>query len=419
MAKDRISQKTVAQLEAGQTLWDNLVRGFGVRRQRNAPVYVLKYRFRGRQRFVTIGPHGSPWTPEDARQEARRMLGLLASKEKPRDPAMERDAASQEITFAEMAERYLADFAAARKKTRTIAEDTRNLKLHILPVLGHLKLSDISRKDLVRFLSSHRERPIAANRCLALISHIFNVAEKWEIKELGTNPCRGIDRFKEKSRDLLLESTELANLGEVLNTIIHKNRGVRRISRQHGKLELEDWRAVACIWLLIFTGARLNEILSLEWSYINWDLGFARLPESKTGAKNLPLPNPALAILRKIRENRGQKELDSKYVFPGDRPNSYFKGIQKPWRRIRTAAGLNNVRLHDLRHCYASTAVSGGESLYLVGSILGHRQAATTQRYAHLAMTPILEVANRTAGRLAALLKPAPLSRSFPGQGDS
>jgi integrase len=156
--------------------------------------------------------------------------------------------------------------------------------------------------------------------------------------------------------------------------------------------------------LLILTGARLSEILSLEWRWINWEGGFARIPDSKTGPKTISLPQPALALLSTLREQQSHDGVQSKYVLPGKRRGTYFTGIQKPWGRIRTAAGLEDVRIHDLRHCYASVAVSSGTSLYLVGAVLGHRQPSTTLRYAHLAMQPVREVAERTASQLVELL---------------
>lgn len=401
MAKERISLKTVSQLQPGGIIWDDLVRGFGVRRQRTTPVYVLKYRFKGRQRFMTIGPHGSPWSPDDARQEAKRLLGLLASKERPRDPAAERDSASREITFSEMAERYLNDYAPTRKKNRSIAEDRRNLRVHVLPAIGAARLSDISRIDLVRFMASLKHKPVVANRCIALISHILNVAEKWGLKLDQSNPCRGLDRYREAAREIQLNSAELTRLGQVL-----RNKGAKVEDGQGD----EDYRAIACIWLLVFTGARLAEILSLEWKFIKWDEGYARLPDSKTGSKNLPLPEEALDLLRHLKSRQTQ---GSDYVLPGNKLSTYFTGIQKPWRRIRAAAAINDVRLHDLRHCYASVAVADGISLYLVGGILGHRQVSTTQRYAHLAIEPLRVAANRTASKIASFIgAPSPLKSS-------
>jgi integrase len=150
---------------------------------------------------------------------------------------------------------------------------------------------------------------------------------------------------------------------------------------------------------LALTGARLSEILTLQWKWIDSERGLARLPDSKTGAKNLPLPAPALEILLGLPRAKGNL-----YVLPGDRKGAHFIGVQHPWRRVRKLAGLDDVRLHDLRHAFASIAVAGGDSLYLVGKVLGHRQASTTERYAHLAPDPVRAVADRAARRIAGML---------------
>jgi integrase len=163
----------------------------------------------------------------------------------------------------------------------------------------------------------------------------------------------------------------------------------------------EDWRAIAAFRLLIFTGARLNEILSLRWDWIDVAQGTARLPDSKTGAKNLYLPPGAVAVLETLPRMAGNP-----HVLPGERVGAHFVGIQKPWQRVRALAGLPDLRLHDLRHAFASVAVASGDSLFIVGKILGHRQASTTERYAHLAPDPAKTVADRTAARLADLLRP-------------
>jgi integrase len=217
------------------------------------------------------------------------------------------------------------------------------------------------------------------------------MAAKWGAVPVGTNPCRGMKRFREDIRERFLSEEEVARLGTALaNADKSRNEGG------------EDWRALNVLRLLVYTGARLSEILSLQWTSIQWEAGIARLSDSKTGAKSLPLPAPALNILRNLSEERGRP---SKFVFPGARPNTHFTGIQKPWQRIRLKAGLADVRIHDLRHCFASMAVARGESLYLVGAVLGHRSASTTQRYAHLSMQPVLESANRTSNLLAGLMQ--------------
>ena len=161
----------------------------------------------------------------------------------------------------------------------------------------------------------------------------------------------------------------------------------------------EDWRAIAAIRLLILTGSRVSEILTLRWAWIDLTHGVARLPDSKTGAKNIYLPPGALAVLEAL-----PRMTSNPHVLPGDRPGAAFVGIQKPWQRIRRLAGLPDLRLHDLRHAYASVAVAAGDSLFIVGKILGHRQSSTTERYSHLSPDPALAVATRTAERLADMM---------------
>jgi integrase len=310
------------------------------------------------------------------------------------------DADSSALSFAQFAERYLAQHAAGRKKPRPLAEDRRNLDRYILPSLGDLRLYQITRRDVAAFHAAQHTRPIMGNRCLSLISHIFTIAEKWELRPVGSNPCRGLDRYPERPRERMLDTTELARLGKLLGF------GAAAAPTCLERSKPEDWRVIACLKLLILTGARLGEVLSLQWNWINWDRGIARLPDSKTGPKNLPLPGQALDLLSTLK-NEHHIRGDCKFVLPGHKSGTHFQGIHIPWQRIREAASLQGVRIHDLRHCYASVAVAGGESLYMVGSILGHRSVNTTQRYAHLASEPIRDAANRTAARLSKLLDPS------------
>ena len=206
------------------------------------------------------------------------------------------------------------------------------------------------REVLSRFHGDRRSAPANANRCLALVSHIFTMAEKWGMTAPGTNPCRGLTRYREVARERYLSADELARLGGVLAAA--------------QKRPDEDWRAVSALCLLLFTGARLSEVLTLEWRFINWEAGFARLPDSKTGARTLTLPDPALQLLRQVQHDHPDS---SPFVFPGKRKGTWFTGIQKPWQKLRRDAGLEDVRIHDLRHSFASLAVANGESLYLVG----------------------------------------------------
>jgi integrase len=394
MTVRRITKSLVDRLKSGSTVWDDDCRGFGVRRQVRDASYILKVRIHGRQRFLTIGKHGAPWTPETARNHARRLLGEIAEG---KDPAAVREAQRAVPTFKEFSDRYLAEYAVPRKKPRSVEEDRRNLKLHIWPEFGKRRLTDITDADVARLHAKAKDRAANANRCLALLSHIFNIAEKWEERPRMTNPCAHIDKYPERARERILSSEELARFGNALRrAAIGYPKELEVAGRAINRSSPEDWRAVALIRLLIFTGARLREVLTMRWGDIDMARGIARLPDSKTGAKNVFLPAPAQEVLS------GLPRVDNNpFVLPGDREGQHFNGPQKAWQRIRALAKLEDVRIHDLRHAHASTAVTGGESLYIVGKVLGHSQAVTTQRYAHLAIDPVLAAADRTAQRIS------------------
>lgn len=419
----RIARDVVESLQPGSTIWDTEVRGFGVRRQRRDAVYILKYRDGGgRQRLVTIGRHGQgDWSPDRARREAERLKGLVRDG---KDPATERDQAKAAPTLAEFAARYMSEYAEPQKKPRTLIEDKRLLKLRILPELGSVKLREIARADVARFQAGMRATPVAANRALALLSAILGWAERVGERPDASNPCKHVDRYPEKARERLLTAPELARLGDALDAAAEGwtdaskaawrdacmlqaeamgIAGPRRAAWTENRMPVrdtaEDWRAIAAFRLLAFTGARLSEILTLRWEWIDTASGIARLPDSKTGAKNLYLPPGALAVLEALPRLAGNP-----HVLPGDRPGAHFIGVQKPWQRVRALAALPDLHIHDLRHAFASTAVAAGDSLFIVGKLLGHRQASTTERYSHLAPDPALAAATRTADRLADLM---------------
>jgi integrase len=410
-----IRKEVVESLPPGSAAWDTEVRGFGVRRQRRDAFYIVKYRDKdGRQRIVTIGRHGpGEWMPDRARKEAIRIKGLVLDG---RDPAAERDRTKDAPTLAEFAARYVREYATPHKKPKTRLEDERQLKLHILPALGAVKLRDIGRSEVARLHARMRSTPVAANRALALLSAILGWAERVGDRSDGSNPCRHVDRYPEKARERLLTAPELARLGDAMDKaadgwtadskvawreacLLQVDAAGTHDGRMPRRDTPEDWRAVAAIRMLVLTGARVSEILTLRWDWIDPAHGVARLPDSKTGAKNLYLPPGALAVLDALPRMVGNP-----HVLPGDRPGTYFIGVQKPWQRIRRLAGLPDLRLHDLRHAFASVAVASGDSLFIVGKILGHRQSSTTERYSHLAPDPALAVATRTAERLTDLM---------------
>jgi len=392
--RGKITKRTVDATNPSEKdvfLWDTDLKGFGLKvSSAGSKIYLIQYRLGGRgartQRY-TIGRHGSPWTPDKAREEAERLLGRVANEV---DPTKEKKAKlaahradAQAPTLAEFAARYIDEYARPYKKRRTVEEDERNLRLHINPALGTLKLKNVTPAHIAKFHAGRRNAPTNANRCRALLSHLFRMAEIWGERPPGSNPCRYVEKFGERQRERFLSADELARLGEALK-------------HAEGK---EPPSAIAAIRILILTGCRLSEILSLRWEWIDFERGCLLLPDSKTGAKNVPLGAPALRALAEMLHQE-----DSPFVLPAERGDGHFVGIQKPWQRIRAEAGLNDVRIHDLRHSFASIAVSGGDSLFLVGKVLGHRQSRTTERYAHLKDDPLRAVANRTSERIAAIM---------------
>jgi integrase len=406
--KAHITDALAKGLKENEVFWDDRDTGFGVRRQRHSSIFIVRYRENRKRQCVTIGRYGE-LSADEARLKARTILESIRKRTPGSKPWSIRRSKSGSVYFGEVAERYLIEFAEPRKKQNSQRADRRNLELHILPSIGHLRLSQIDRPLLIKLHSSLRDTPIAANRSLALASHIFSMSEKWGIAPSGSNPCRGIDRFPENERERFLSEDELIGLGETLRVAASGYQTVdwSTYSRADGftRRSPEDWRAIAAIQLLLFTGARTNEILTLRWVWIDWRLGIARLPDSKTGPKTLFLPEPALRLLEELRARVQCDYPRSPFVLPGDRGVTNFQGLFGAWQRIRTIARLKDLRLHDLRHVYASTAVSSGDSLYIVGRILGHRRSETTQRYAHLAIDPVRQVANRTATKLADLIR--------------
>jgi len=221
-----------------------------------------------------------------------------------------------------------------------------------------------------------------ANLSLAVLSKLISWTEEQSWRANGTNPCRGIKKYREGRRERFLSQDELLRLGDALAAAEQSNSQMPS--------------AIAAIRLLILTGARLQEILTLKWSYIDFERRLILLPDSKTGAKPIVLNNAAVAILNDIDPNSGNP-----YVIVGRKHGAHLVNLQKPWRTIRKVAGLDDVRIHDLRHSFASVAAASGASLPMIGKLLGHTQVQTTQRYAHLADDPLHQLNDEIGGAIA------------------
>lgn len=385
MAKDKLTKRSVEKLETRNTdyiVFDTELPGFGLRVMPSGKrFFLIQYRRHGRTRRVMIGQFG-PITAEIARKEALRMLGDVRGNDG--DPAAIRDKERQSCTVEELGRRFLAEHVATRCKPTTQAEYKRSVELFINPFFGNQRARTVSSADVSELHGAHAHIPYQANRTLGVLSKMMNLAETWGIRDKHSNPCEDIKRYPEHKRERFLSSKEMKRLGEVMTA--YETDGS------------ESRYAIAAFRLLLLTGCRLSEIQTLKWEYVDLDNGQINLPDSKTGAKTVHL-GAAADLLKKLPQVD-----DNPYVIIGKFEGGHLTDLQKPWRRIRKAAGLDNVRIHDLRHTYASGGLLVGEGLPMIGKLLGHTQVQTTARYAHLASDPMKAAAARISERLAAAL---------------
>lgn len=358
--------------------WDDEIKGFGVRvMPSGTKTYQVQYRKGGRTRRASIGRHGNV-TAEIARAKAKEIMGEVSKGENPvEDIAQHRRAP----TVAALCERFLETHVKERCKQKTGRDYRSVIERLVIPAIGGFKVVDVARKDIADLRHKHRDTPYQVNRMLSVLSKMFNLAEVWGLRPDGSNPCRHVQKYREVKRERYLSQAELLRLGEVLAEV-----------EQDGS---ESIYVIAAFRLLILTGCRLGEIQTLKWEYVT-EFGM-ELPDSKTGARRIPLPQSARDVLAAL-----PRPLGNPYVIAGKLEGQHITDLQHPWRRIRERAGLDDVRIHDLRHTYASNAVSSGMPIQMVGRLLGHTQLQTTMRYAHLADDPVRRAAEENADRLNA-----------------
>lgn len=362
-------------------VWDSDLAGFGLKvTPAGRKVFVLQYRIGRKSRRMTLGAYGA-LTVDQARSLAQSNLRLVARGD---DPMAEREAKRDEKTTGELLDQFLADHADAKLKGRSSAEYRRLAQTLVPTKLRRMPIAEVARADLSKLHNSLSGTPYQANRLLAVLRKFFNWCERDGYRPDHSNPALHVQPFKERKRERFLSPAEIAHLGSVLSAI--------EMEGAHGP------HVVAAIRLLLLTGARLNEVLGMRWEWIDWEASLVRLPDSKTGAKTVFLNAPALQVLS------GTPRLaDNPYVICGQKKGERLINLQKPWQAIRARAGLNDVRIHDLRHSFASIAVASGMSLPMIGKLLGHSQPQTTARYAHLADDPMRAASDQIGQRFASM----------------
>ena len=391
----KLTKTVVERLRPGEKIFDTEVKGFFIRWQKGGRSKVFGYRYRmgGKDRTATIGKYGpiGQWGNRDgviidgepkhwlidsplkcARKEAQRLAGLVASGI---DPAYAREQAKVAPIMKDLANDYMERYG---KFKRTGAEDARKIDKDILPTVGTKKVTDVTRRDIEDIHHAKRNSPYAANRVLSLLSTMFNVAITWGWRT--DNPAKGVRRYNETSSERFLSPIELSRLSEAMG-------------------DHPEQRSVTAIRLLMLTGARRSEVLHATWSQFDLEAGVWVKPGATTKTKTehrVPLSAPALQLLTDMKAVG-----TSEYLFPGNVPDQPLKDIKRTWASVCSAAGLEGVRLHDLRHTYASLLASSGVSLPIIAKLLGHTKVSTTMRYAKLYDDPLREATERVGAVVA------------------
>lgn len=380
----RLTKRTVEGLGIGDRdylAWDGEMRGFGVRVYPSGKkTYLVQYRNGRRTRRLTIGQHGV-LTAEEARKLARQFLGDVA---RGGDPSNDKQKKLRAPTIAGLCDRFLEEYVAEHCKPTTAKDYHSIIRRFIRPQLGPLAITEVTRADVVSFHHGLRATPYQANRAASMLSKLFNLAEDWGLRQAGSNPARRIKKFREEEKKRYLSDEEQVRLGNVLAECLEDGS--------------ETIYTVSAFLLLMFTGCRLNEILTLKWDFVT--LHHLELPDSKTGRRRIPLPREAHDILESLPRKPGNP-----YVILGESEDGPLVNLQKPWQRIRHLAGIEGVRIHDLRHTYASVAMKNGIDPFTLKEILGHKNLTTTLRYAHLADDAVQRAAGSVASRIASAVQ--------------
>ena len=367
--------------EREELFWDRDLPGFGVRvYPSGAKVYLVQSRTAHGTRRATVGRHGTI-SADEARRRAASMLTRIRAGEEPEPKP------GSGPTVAELAERYLREHVEVYCKPATITGYTQIIQKRIVPALGALALQEVERRHVAELHYKLRKTPVAANDAVGALSRMFNRAEAWGLVPAGSNPCRFVKKYRTRKLERFLTEDEFRRLGETLD-----------------EMEAEERipvHAAAALRLLMLTGCRCGEIVGLCWEDVDLERNEIRLRESKTGPRTVSLSPGAARVLAAI-----PRTLNNQWVIAGREPGSRLPHIHYYWYLVRKRAGLDDLRIHDLRHSFASRALALGEPLPMIGKLLGHTKIQTTARYAHLAMDSVREAAVTVSDSIAADILP-------------
>lgn len=405
----KLTKRVLDEARAADTetiIWDESLRGFGVRLQpTGVKSFLVQYRNAGgRSRRMTLGRYGV-LTIDEARKQAREVLVAVA---KGGDPVADKQSHRTAPTFADLVKDYLVDHVDKHNAASTAKEVRRMLDRDLLPAFGKMKAINITRTDILKLHRSMSNRPRYGNLTLSILSKIFNFAELWEIRPTGSNPCRGVRRYPENERERFLSGDELARLGRTI--ALAEREGLPWVVRpdaknKHLPKDAETHRTPVCkeaidiIRLLLFTGARRGEIVSLQWDHVDLDRETIALPGRKGGARRAhPIGLPAAELLRGLTVVEG-----SPWVFPRPLDPERHVSVEvvgNAWQRIRHHAGLEDVHLHDLRHTVGTYAGQAGVNAFLVRDLLRHKTTHTTNRYVNRDEDPVRDISDHVGARI-------------------
>jgi len=440
----RLTKRVLDAIQPSTTetfMWDADLRGFGVRvSPRGRKSFIVAYRMGGngsQARRQVLGVYGV-LTVDEARDRARRILARVAEGIDPVAEAEAAKAAAKAATQADerrqreeevererqsalrldrLAERFMAEHVALKRKKTTYAFYRIVLDKHLLPALGTRDVREITRQDVAKLHAGLAAKATTANRAVAVLGSIYGWADRLEILPEGSrNPTAKLEKFAEHGRDRFLSIDELARLGAAIREA--ETAGIEWAPRPEGKTKhapkAENRRvtiapeAAAAVRLLLFTGARLREILNLEWAAVDVDRGLLRLRDSKTGPKVIVLNAPARAVLAGLPRDGRFVVGGSVAVVDGKLIEKPRADLKRPWALVTKAAGLDGLRIHDLRHSFASVGAGDGHGLTIVGKLLGHATTRMTERYSHLDADPLRKASDAIATRIAAAIGEAP-----------